>query len=55
LHTLDLPVLIAHPAVRTALIVVLCGCGLAFSLTGCVIGWRRLCLSLRGLRKRHAG
>jgi uncharacterized iron-regulated membrane protein len=55
LHTLDLPMLIAHPALRTALIVVLCGCGLAFSLTGCVIGWRRLCLSLRALRKRHAG
>jgi len=55
LHTLDLPVLIAHPAPRTALIVVLCGCGLAFSLTGCVIGWRRLCLSLRASGKRHAG
>ena len=55
LHTLDVPVLIAHPALRTALIVVLCGCGLAFSLTGCVIGWRRLRLSLRTLKDRHAG
>ena len=47
LHTLDIPVLMAHPALRSALIVVLCGCGLAFSLTGCVIAWRRLGASLR--------
>lgn len=47
LHTLDIPVLTAHPALRSALIVVLCGCGLAFSLTGCVIAWRRLGASLR--------
>jgi hypothetical protein len=42
LHTLDMPVLAAHPALRSALIVILCGCGLIFSLTGVVIGWRRL-------------
>ena len=42
LHTLDFPVLSAHPAVRTWLIVLLSLAGLAFSLTGTVIGWRRL-------------
>ncbi len=42
LHTMDVPVLVARPRLRTALIVMLCGCGLAFSLTGVVIGWRRL-------------
>jgi len=42
LHTLDIPSLAARPTLRTAVIVALCGCGLAFSLTGVVIGWRRL-------------
>jgi len=42
LHTLDVPVLVAHPLLRSALVVILCGGGLAFSLTGVVIGWRRL-------------
>jgi len=42
LHRLDVPVLVARPALRTALIVMLCGCGLVFSLTAVVIGWRRL-------------
>ncbi len=42
LHTLDFPVLAARPALRTALVVTLCVFGLAFSLTGVVIGWRRL-------------
>jgi hypothetical protein len=42
LHTLDIPALNAHPTLRSALIVLLCGCGLIFSLTGVVIGWRRL-------------
>jgi PepSY-associated TM region len=42
LHTLNFPWL-QHPAwLRSALIVVLCGCGFVFSLTGVVIGWRRL-------------
>jgi hypothetical protein len=27
---------------RSVLIVLFCGCGLTFSLTGVVIGWRRL-------------
>jgi uncharacterized iron-regulated membrane protein len=42
LHTMDIPALAARPTVRSALIVILCGCGLIFSLTGVVIGWRRL-------------
>jgi hypothetical protein len=42
LHTLDFPILTARPALRTALIVVLCGCGFVFSLTGVVIAGRRL-------------
>jgi len=42
LHTLGFPLLTAHPACRTTLVVGLCGCGLAFSLTGCVIAWRRV-------------
>lgn len=46
LHTLDFPALIARPMLRTALIMALCGCGLIFSLTGVVIAWRRLKLSL---------
>ena len=47
LHTWDVPMLMAHPALRSMLIVVLCGCGLAFSLTGCVIAWKRLGLAFR--------
>ncbi len=42
LHTLDLPVLTPRPALRSTIIVALCSLGLAFSLTGIVIGWRRL-------------
>ena len=42
LHTLDFPVLTAHPALRTTLIVALCVFGFVFSLTGVVIAWRRL-------------
>jgi hypothetical protein len=42
LHTLDMPALTSRPALRGALIVSLCGLGLIFSLTGIVIGWRRL-------------
>jgi len=47
LHTLDFPVLTARPALRTALIVALCGCGFIFSLTGVVIAWRRLLACFR--------
>jgi len=42
LHTFDIPALTARPALRTTLIMVGCGFGLAFSLTGVAIGWRRL-------------
>lgn len=42
LHTLDFPALIAHPRLRDVLIVGLCGLGLVFSVTGMVVGWRRL-------------
>lgn len=42
LHTLDFPILSARPTLRSALVVILCGFGLVFSLTGVVIGWRRL-------------
>jgi len=47
LHTWDVPVLTAHPALHGALMILLCGCGIAFSLTGCAIGWQRLGLLLR--------
>lgn len=42
LHTLDFPALMAHPRLRDVLIVGLCALGLMFSVTGIVIGWRRL-------------
>jgi hypothetical protein len=57
LHTLDIPALTSLPALRGALIVILCGLGFVFSLTGVVIGWRRLRRSVRkqnnGLGARH--
>ena len=46
LHMLDFPALTAHPALRSVLVIALCVLGLAFSLTGCVIAWRRLRLSV---------
>ena len=42
LHMLDFPALTAHPRLRDVLIVGLCALGLVFSITGIVIGWRRL-------------
>ena len=42
LHTFDIPFLTVRPALRTGLIVFLCGLGLLFSLTSVVIGWNRL-------------
>ena len=42
LHTLDFPALAARPALRDALIMLLCLGGFAFSITGAVIGWRRV-------------
>jgi uncharacterized iron-regulated membrane protein len=47
LHTLDLPALMARPHLRTAVIVVLCAFGIALSITGIVIGWRRLQIQFR--------
>ncbi|WP_128934792.1 PepSY domain-containing protein [Bradyrhizobium zhanjiangense] len=46
LHTLDFPILLAHPRLRDVVIVSLCTLGLTFSVTGIVIGWRRLRSSL---------
>jgi len=42
LHTFDVPPLASHPLLRSFLIVGLCLCGLAFSLTGVALAWRRL-------------
>ncbi len=42
LHTLDFPILLAHARLRDAIIVGFCTLGLMFSITGIVIGWRRL-------------
>jgi hypothetical protein len=42
LHTFDFRPLTSHPRLRSSLVVGLCLCGLAFSLTGVVLAWRRL-------------
>ena len=42
LHTLDFPPLTSYPRLRSSLIVILCLCGFAFSLTGVALAWRRL-------------
>ena len=42
LHTLDFPALLNHPLLRTTLVVVRCAFGFVFSVTGAVIGWRRM-------------
>jgi hypothetical protein len=42
LHRLDFPVLASHPALRTCLIVTLCGFGFVFSFTAIVMAWRRV-------------
>jgi hypothetical protein len=42
LHALDFPPLVSHPRFRSGLIVGLCLCGFAFSLTGAALAWRRL-------------
>jgi hypothetical protein len=47
LHTLDFPVLIARPALRTILIILLCSGGFVFSMTGVILAWRRTATSLR--------
>jgi PepSY-associated TM region len=50
LHSFDFPVLTARQTLRTGVIVLLCGCGLAFSLTGVVLAWRRLLVCFRPSR-----
>ena len=50
LHRLDVPMLAAHPGLRSALIVGLCGLGFAFSLTAMVIAWARLRSYIRSMR-----
>jgi hypothetical protein len=42
LHKLDFEPLSSHPSLRASVIVALCLCGLAFSLTGVVLALRRL-------------
>ena len=42
LHTFEFPVLINHPAVRTALELALLAVGFGFSITGVILGYRRL-------------
>jgi PepSY-associated TM region len=42
LHRLDFAALQSRPMLRTTVIVALCLCGLAFSLSGAVLAWRRL-------------
>jgi hypothetical protein len=46
LHTLDFAPLNAHPLLRTGVIVGLCLCGFAFSVTGVVLAWRRVRMSV---------
>jgi hypothetical protein len=49
LHTLDFALLASRPLLRSIVIVVLCLCGIAFSLTGALLAWRRLRMTLRSL------
>jgi hypothetical protein len=42
MHRLDFEPLASHPWLRSSVIVALCLCGFAFSLTGVVLAWRRL-------------
>jgi len=51
LHTLDFEPLGSHPPLRTFVIVALCLCGLAFSLTGVVLAWRRVRMTVRSLER----
>jgi hypothetical protein len=42
LHKLEFEPLTSHPGLRAGVVVVLCLYGFAFSVTGVVLGWRRL-------------
>jgi hypothetical protein len=48
-HTLDFALLASRPLLRSIVIVALCLCGLAFSMTGAVLAWRRLRMTVRSL------
>jgi hypothetical protein len=47
LHRLDFPALVTRPKLRTILIILLCGCGLVFSMTGVILASRRVASFLR--------
>ena len=51
LHTLNFPALNVRPTLRSALITGLCSIGFLFSITGAVIGWRRLRMQLSPQRR----
>lgn len=42
LHRFDFPVLVDRPLLRDIIIILLSLCGMALSLTGCVLAWRRI-------------
>lgn len=50
LHRLDIPVLVAAPLLRDILVITLSLLGMALSLTGCVLGWRRLFNQARSIQ-----
>ncbi len=53
LHSWDLPWLLARPALRNGLLLAALALGLALSVTGFVVGWKRLCIQrLAGSRRR---
>ncbi len=51
-HTLDFAPLTSRPLLRSVVIVALCLCGLAFSLTGVVLAWRRVRTTMAGTNDR---
>jgi hypothetical protein len=51
LHTFDFEPLSSHPWLRTSVIVALCLCGLAFSLTGVKLAWGRVSGSAGAIRQ----
>lgn len=53
LHTLDFPVLAGHPALRTFLVVVLCGWGFLLSMSGVVMAGRELRSTFVRIRERR--
>jgi hypothetical protein len=49
LHTLHFAPVASHPLLRSIVIVTLCLCGVAFSLTGALLAWRRLRMTVRSV------